>query len=126
MKLELYRCKTCGNIVAMVKPSGMPIICCGKEMTKMPINSVDGVGEKHVPVISVTDEKTHVKIGAKPHPMEPEHYIEWVVLMTDRGFYAKSLNPGDEPKVCFRIKSDETVLTAYALCNIHGLWCKDR
>ena len=33
MELKFYKCKHCGNIVAVVKASGAPISCCGEKMT---------------------------------------------------------------------------------------------
>ncbi|MBQ2904986.1 MAG: desulfoferrodoxin, partial [Peptococcaceae bacterium] len=29
MEQKFFICETCGNIVAMVRPSGVPVVCCG-------------------------------------------------------------------------------------------------
>ena len=35
MEMVFYRCPVCGQIVAIVKGTGVPIICCGKPMHKI-------------------------------------------------------------------------------------------
>lgn len=81
--------------------------------------------EKHVPVVHEEDGKVYVQVGSTPHPMLPEHYIEWVYLLTDKGSQRKQLHPGQEPKALFHIGEDEVVLAVMAYCNKHGLWKAD-
>ena len=52
--------------------------------------------------------------------MVQEHYIEWILLSTDKGNQRKCLKPGDEPVAEFCIKADHVVAREY--CNLHGLW----
>ena len=54
-----------------------------------------------------------------------EHYIEWILLETNRGYNLVNLKPGEKPEVKFNITDDEKVERAYAYCNLHGLWKKD-
>lgn len=122
MELKFYKCKHCGNMVAMVKQSGAPISCCGEKMTEIVPGTTDAAVEKHVPVFEVQDGKVIVTVGEVAHPMAPEHYIEWVAISTDRGNQRKTLEPGDEPKVCFALCEGEKVEAVYAYCNLHGLW----
>ena len=84
--------------------------------------TVDASLEKHVPVFEVKGGKVFVTVGAVPHPMLPEHYIEWVSIQTKYGNQRKELKPGDEPKVCFSICEGDEVLAVYAYCNLHSLW----
>ena len=63
-----------------------------------------------------------VKIGSVPHPMEPEHYIEWVEVSAGEGACRKLLNPGEKPEADFEIIGK--IITARAYCNVHGLWKK--
>jgi len=51
-----------------------------------------------------------------------EHYIEWIMLETDKGMQMKWGKPGDVPAATFVIAENETVLAAYEYCNLHGLW----
>ncbi len=122
MEMKFYRCSHCGQIIAIVKKTGVPVICCGEPMKEIVPGTVDASLEKHVPVFEVKGGKVFVTVGAVPHPMLPEHYIEWVSIQTKIGNQRKELKPGDEPKVCFSICEDDEVLAVYAYCNLHSLW----
>ena len=124
MDMKFYRCKHCGQIVAIVKKTGAPIVCCGEEMEEIIPGSVDASLEKHVPVFTVKGNVVEVKIGSVDHPMIPEHYIEWVSLQTKEGNQRKALKPGDKPAVSFYIAPCDEVEAVYAYCNLHGLWKK--
>ena len=122
MDVKFYRCSVCGQLIAIVKPTGVPVVCCGKPMEKVVAGSTDAAAEKHVPVFEVKDGTVTVCVGSVPHPMTEEHYIEWVFLKTKYGNQRKALKPGDEPKVCFKICDGDEVLAVYAYCNLHSLW----
>ena len=122
MEQRFFICEHCGNVVAMVKDKGVPVMCCGQKMTELVPCSTDAAVEKHVPVYSVEGNKVVVTIGEIAHPMLEEHYIEWVSLQTKQGNQRKALKPGDEPKVCFAICDGDEVEAVYAYCNLHGLW----
>lgn len=122
--MKFLKCEHCGQIVAMVKETGVPIICCGEPMQEMFANTTDAAVEKHVPVVEVDGTKVNVCIGEAEHPMLPEHYIEWVSLQTKNGNQRKQLKPGDEPKVSFAIEEGDEVVAVYEHCNLHGLWKK--
>lgn len=122
MEVKFYVCKHCGNIIAFVKDSGVPIVCCGEKMQQLVPGSVDASQEKHVPVIHVEGDKVRVTVGEVAHPMLAEHHIEWVCLQTQQGNQRKALCPEGKPEVCFRICEGDKVQAAYAYCNLHGLW----
>ncbi len=122
MEMKFYRCATCGQIVAIVKKTGVPVVCCGKPMQEMVPGTTDASLEKHVPVYELKDGKVIVSIGSVAHPMVEEHFIEWVSLQTRFGNQRKQLKPGDEPKVCFSVCEGDEVEAVYAYCNLHGLW----
>lgn len=122
MEMKFFRCNHCGQIVAIVKGEGVPIMCCGEKMQEIIPGSTDAAVEKHVPVVDVKDGRVTVTVGSVPHPMGPEHYIEWVSLQTKFGNQRKALNPLDEPKACFAICEGDEVVAAYAYCNLHSLW----
>ena len=124
MELKFYKCKHCGNIIAVVKASGAPISCCGEKMTEIVPGTADAAVEKHVPVVVVKDGKVIVTVGEVAHPMAPEHYIEWIAISTDQGNQRKILEPGDKPMACFALCDGENFEAAYAYCNLHGLWKK--
>ena len=122
MDQKFYICKRCGNIIEMVKPSGVPVVCCGEPMTELVPGTEEASVEKHIPVYEVKDGKVSVTVGSVEHPMAPEHYIEWISLQTKQGFQRKALKPGDAPKACFSLCEGDEVVAVYAYCNLHGLW----
>ncbi len=122
MKQVFYRCNHCGNIVAFVKASGVPVICCGEKMTEIIPGTVDASREKHIPVYSVEGNIVRVNVGSVEHPMLPEHYIEWISIETKQGNQRKELRPGEKPEVCFALCEGDEVEAVYAYCNLHGLW----
>ena len=122
MEMKFYRCEHCGQIVAIVKGTGVPVICCGSPMQEIVPGTVDASAEKHVPVISVEGSKVTVNVGSVDHPMLPEHYIEWIALETRMGNQRKSLKPGDAPKATFALVDGDEVQAVYAYCNLHGRW----
>ncbi len=124
MEMKFYRCEICGQIVAIVKKTGSPLVCCGQPMKEIIPGTTDAAAEKHVPVYEVKDGKVIVKIGEIAHPMTEEHYIEWVSVQTTGGNQRKALKPGDAPEVCFSICDGDEVEAVYAYCNLHSLWKK--
>ena len=120
--VNFFRCKHCGNMVALIKNGGGTLSCCGDEMTKLEANTSDGAQEKHVPVVIKEDGKIKVTVGSVLHPSLPEHYIEWIALVTGDSVQLKYLEPGMEPKAEFDEVASGTV---YEYCNLHGLWKAD-
>ena len=122
MEQKFYICEHCGNIIAMVKNAGVPVMCCGQKMKELVPGTTDAAVEKHVPTFVVEGNKVIVTVGSVEHPMLPEHYIEWVSLQTKFGNQRKALQPGQPPKVCFALCEGDEVEAVYAYCNLHGLW----
>lgn len=122
MEQKFYICEHCGKMVALVKESGVPVMCCGQKMTEIIPGTTDAAVEKHVPVYTVENNIVHVKVGEVEHPMTPEHFIEWVSIQTNQGNQRKALKPGDQPEICFALCEGDEVEAVYAYCNLHGLW----
>ncbi len=122
MEMRFYRCAICGKIIAVVKGTPVPTVCCGEKMQEIIPGTTDAAVEKHVPVYSVDGGKVTVKVGSVTHPMTPEHYIEWISLKTTAGNQRKALNPGDAPEAVFSIAEDDKVEEVFAYCNLHSLW----
>lgn len=97
-------------------------MCCGQPMTEVVPGTTDAAVEKHVPVITVDGNMVKVEVGEVEHPMADVHYIEWIALETTKGAQRKALNPGDTPCAEFALTDDDSVVAAYAYCNLHGLW----
>lgn len=117
---QIYKCPICGNIVEVLHTGEGQLVCCGQPMELLTANTVDASLEKHVPVIEKTEFGYHVEIGAEPHPMIPEHHIEWIELIADGLVYRQELLIGDKPEAEFRVSAKS--VTARAFCNLHGLW----
>ena len=122
MEQKFFICETCGNIIAMVKPSGVPLVCCGKPMKQIVPNTTDAAQEKHVPVWTREGNLVKVQVGSVAHPMVAAHYIEWVSLQTKAGNQRKALAPEQAPEVTFALTDGDEVEAVYAYCNLHGLW----
>ena len=122
MEQKFYICEHCGKMVALVKESGVPVMCCGQKMTEIIPGTTDAAVENHVPVYTVENNIVHVKVGEVEHPMTPEHFIEWVSIQTNQGNQRKALKPGDQPEICFALCDGDEVEAVYAYCNLHGLW----
>ena len=97
-------------------------MCCGQKMTELVPGTTDGALEKHVPVVSVDGTAVTVKVGAVAHPMLPEHWIEWIAIETQQGSQIKYLKPGEAPEATFALTEGDALVSAYAYCNLHGLW----
>jgi len=119
---ELYKCEICGNIVEVTDVGEGTLVCCGQPMTKLVAKSTDAGNEKHLPVVEKAEHGTTIRVGSVPHPMEENHYIEWIeVFMKDGKVVKKPLHPGDKPEMHFG-HSVEDLLEVRAYCNVHGLW----
>lgn len=124
MKKELIinTCTKCGATIKMLKDctcSDCGITCCDKKMITLKPNSTDAAFEKHIPTYEIKDGNL---IASVNHVMDPNHYIEWISLVTDDNEETFYLKPGYNAKVNFTGKTKGTL---YAYCNKHGLWKKE-
>lgn len=122
MKQRFFICAHCGKIVALVKETGVPVICCGEKMSEIIPSTTDASVEKHIPIYKVENNKVYVNVGSVEHPMTDDHYIEWISLQTNAGNQRKFLKPNSKPEICFALCEGEEVEAVYAFCNLHSLW----
>lgn len=142
MDLRFFYCPHCGNLIMFQYDGQTNPSCCGETMQLLKPNTSDASGEKHVPVVieehmdlpndpcsgtrftkkGCCETYVTVRIGSSAHPMTKDHYIEWIVLMTNMGTYTKFMEPGDIPEAVFCLCKGEKVLKAYCYCNLHKLW----
>lgn len=120
--MKFYICEHCGNIVTYVKSTGVPVVCCGEKMKELVAGTVDAAREKHIPEYSVEGNVVKVVVGSVEHPMQPEHFIQWVVVETNKGSQIKYLEPNTPPKAEFVLAEGEELVAVYEYCNLHGLW----
>ena len=123
--MKFYVCNHCGNIVQYVKNKGVPVVCCGEKMSELIPGTSDGAAEKHVPAVKVDGQKVTVTVGSVEHPMLDVHFIEWVILETEKGFQKVELKPEQAPVAEFIVPEGDRPIAAYEYCNLHGLWKAD-
>ncbi len=90
--------------------------------TALEANITDAAQEKHVPVVARENDGRliHVTVGSTEHPMQDDHYIEWIALDAGDRLEMHALKPGQAPTVFF--PGGVSSGTVYAYCNLHGLW----
>ena len=100
------------------------MVCCGEEMKELKANTSDGAGEKHVPVIEISEDglTVKVKVGEVEHPMTEEHHIAFIILETEKGVQKAYLDHTGKPEAEFALVKGDKVVAAYEYCNLHGLW----
>lgn len=123
-RYQVYKCDVCGNMVEVLHAAGGTLVCCNQPMTLMQENTTDAATEKHVPVVEQHGGITKVAVGSVAHPMQEEHYIEWIELVVDDRVFRTYLNPGETPEAIFNVGEEGVVAREY--CNLHGLWRKDQ
>ena len=96
----------------------------GEGLSAVEAGVVDAAVEKHIPVVGFVDDQLEVRVGSVTHPMQPEHYIEWIFVQTATGGQLRTLSPGDAPSARFPIAQSE-IVGVWAYCNLHGLWKAD-
>lgn len=119
-RLQIYKCELCGNIVEVLHGGAGELVCCGEAMKLYEENVTDAAVEKHVPVSEPAEHGVKVMVGSVAHPMEEEHYIEWIEVVADGKAYREFLKPGDAPEATFCVDAENVTLREY--CNVHGLW----
>jgi len=123
-KQKFFLCKHCNNLIGFIDDKGIPLVCCGENMTELVPNTVDAANEKHVPEFTLSGNKMSVQIGSVPHPMVDEHYIQFIYVETENGGQRRCLKPGDNPNAEFCFVDDKPI-AVYEFCNLHGLWKKE-
>ncbi len=118
--LQVYKCDICGIVIEVLHAGGGQLVCCGQSMNLLEEKASDIGMEKHVPVFEIAGSELHVRVGSVPHPMEENHYIEWIELVSGENSVRKFLKPGKKPEAGFMAQRAGFVVRAY--CNIHGLW----
>lgn len=69
-------------------------VCCGEPMEELVAGAVDGAFEKHVPAVAIDGSTVKVQVGEVEHPMMDAHYIQLIVLVTEKGYQVAPLTAG--------------------------------
>jgi superoxide reductase len=120
---QIYRCNVCGNIVEVINTGVGELVCCGQPMELLIERQTDVGPEKHIPLVEKTEKGIIVKVGEVPHPMEENHYIHFIEVISGDKVYRKILKPGDDPSAEFElVKEEMDNLKVREYCTVHGLW----
>lgn len=116
---KIFRCKLCGNIVEVIHMGEGKLICCNQPMELVPENTVDALKEKHVLIVEEQNGRVKVSVGSSAHPMEENHFIEWIQIINGEKSCRTFLKPTDKPEAEFQCS--EGCFRAVAYCNLHGI-----
>ena len=116
MDLIFKKCSKCNNIIWSF--NDRDIKCCNESMKEIKANSTDASFEKHVPNYEIIDDKINIVVN---HVMEENHYIMWILMVSDNEIQYKEFKSGEEAKVTFNYKDNSII---YSYCNLHSLWMK--
>jgi superoxide reductase len=119
-QLQVFKCPICGIVAEALDGGAGEPVCCGRRMTLMEAKTAEAATEKHVPIVTQVDDGVVVRVGSVPHPMETQHFIQWIQVLADGKSYRQFLQPGDAPEAHFPVQGDGIV--AREFCNQHGLW----
>ena len=120
VKLQIYKCNICGNLVQVLQEGDGNLICCGKEMELMSIQyDTDELGEKHTPKVVIKDGKKYVNVFG--HPMTNEHHIQFIETYTKdkKEVHLKFFEPDEQPEMEAKLDGE---FNSIEYCNIHNLW----
>jgi superoxide reductase len=135
---KYYVCQICGHIEFGSAPASCPVCHSPQNQFKEDADALmpsekEGK-EKHIPQIIVSKEcglipdacqDVHVKIGSVPHPMQEDHWIQWIDIYVNKVYSARyQLLPANlQAAVSLHLKSSVSgTLTTIEHCNKHGSW----
>lgn len=119
-EFRVFKCQKCGKIVIQLNKAGCPTMCCGEAMEELVANTTDAAKEKHVPVVERNGDVVKVQVGSVEHPMQEDHFIQWIAVVDEKGFQVAYLEP--EQKPCAEFAGVTGEAEVYEYCNLHGLW----
>ena len=125
VKLQIYKCEICGNLVQVLCEGDGNLVCCGQEMELQNVQyDTTELGEKHTPKVVTKDGKKFVNVIA--HPMSEEHYIQLIETFTDdkKEVHIKFFEPVDVPEMDISFFGDD--INSIEYCNIHKLWGENK
>jgi len=108
---KIFKCEDCGSIVEVLVDAHEEKDCCDSSKNVIEPQTEGDKAPKHVPEVQ--------------HPMDDDHFIQFVELIVGDERYIKHFKPGDVPKATFTVDADLLAANeaiAREFCNLHGLW----
>ncbi len=130
IKLGIYKCKICGNIVQVLLDGMGELVCCGEEMELLETKYEENeLGEKHVPEFETVHEGCETGmcaeakyVSVRKHPMVEEHYIQFIEVLNENKTELRIKFFAPEETAVYNVTDFNDKLTALEFCNVHGLW----
>ena len=122
---KILKCDDCGSIIQVLAEGDEKV--CSDHMLEFPVQTEGEKAPKHKPVVEIDGDNVTVKVGEVAHPMDDDHFIQFVVVNVDAEQYAKCFKPGDVAEATFTVGADKLAdgVKAQAFCNLHGLWANE-
>lgn len=110
-KVKIYVCPVCGNVI---QASGEAVVsCCG---IVLPPQEPEEADAAHQIQVEIVEDEFYVTVS---HPMEKDHYISFLMAVSDQGTQFVKLYPEGNAEARFKISR---VKKLYWYCNRHGLF----
>ena len=111
LRSRLYVCPVCGNVI---QAAGEAVIsCCGITLPPLEAEEAD---EDHRIWTEAAEDEYYVSLQ---HPMTKEHYISFLMAVSDQGSQFIKLYPEGNAEARFKIRGVKVI---YAYCNRHGMY----
>ena len=123
---KIIKCEDCASIVEVLAEGAGD--ACDSHMTLLEPQVEGDKAPKHKPVVEIDGDIVNIKVGEAQHPMDDDHYIQFIQLVVGNESYTKTLNPGEVPEASFFVgadKIDSNDICALQYCNLHGLWSSE-
>ena len=82
MEMKFYRCSHCGQIIAIVKETGVPVVCCGEPMAEVIPGTTDASLEKEA--MDFLLKKRVDGLINMPVDIHGKNLLEWYELSADQ------------------------------------------
>lgn len=90
---KIFKCEDCGSIVEVLVDAHEEKDCCDSSKNVIEPQTEGDKAPKHVPVISVDGNEVTVAVGEVQHPMDDDHFIQFVELIVGDERYIKHFKP---------------------------------
>lgn len=111
LRSKIYVCPVCGNVILA---TGEAVVsCCG---ITLPPQEAEEADAEHPIRMEIMEDEYFVSVQ---HPMTKEHYLSFLLAVSDQGTQFVRLYPEGNAEARFKINAVEAV---YSFCNRHGLF----
>lgn len=111
LRTKIYVCPVCGNV--LMATGEAVISCCGITLPAMVAEKTD---EEHICHVERVEDEYYVTIH---HDMTKEHYISYILGVSDNGIQMVKLYPEEMAEARFKVNRTGKIMF---YCNHHGLY----